>query len=264
MHGIIGHIYETTDYGKFKVLCGNRFVDHSDMIVESIKSVGLLNSPIIVNDKYEIIDGQNRFDACRKLNLPIRYIIEPDYGINECIAMNSVSKNWHIADYVKCYADLGNPHYKYASEACMKYGDKLNITTVLAIISGNISFVPKKEIRSGLFTVGERGCDFYDGLLDYLCKFDTSNIKGTSSNLLKILAFCYSEPSVDNGRLLQRFEKNRWLIESVVDTEQAARAVEKIYNHGALAAHHVCIAAIYQQWALQRDIVMAKTNKNSK
>ena len=65
MHGIIGHIYETTDYGKFKVLCGNRFVDHSDMIVESIKSVGLLNSPIIVNDKYEIIDGQNRFDACR-------------------------------------------------------------------------------------------------------------------------------------------------------------------------------------------------------
>lgn len=259
-NNVIGHIYETTDYSSFRSLCGNRFVDHSDMIVDSIKSVGLLIAPVIVNEKYEIIDGQNRFEAWKKLNLPIRYIIAPDYGINECIAMNSVSKNWHISDYVKCYADLGNPHYKYAYDACMKWGEQLNVTTILSIISGNLNFVPKKEIREGLFTVGEAGCEFYDGLLEYLCEFDTSNIKGTIGNLLKIIAYCYADPSVDNDRLLQRFKKNSYIIDSVVDTEEAARAVEKVYNHGTSLSNRVYIAANYQQWALQRSIFNANKN----
>ena len=55
-NNVIGYIYETTDYSAFRSLCGNRFVDHSDMIVDSIKSVGLLMSPVTVNEKYEIID----------------------------------------------------------------------------------------------------------------------------------------------------------------------------------------------------------------
>lgn len=75
MGNIKGYIYETNEYGLFKNLSGNRFVDHSGKIAESMKERGLLLAPIIVNEKKEIIDGQNRFEACKKLNLPVYYVI---------------------------------------------------------------------------------------------------------------------------------------------------------------------------------------------
>ena len=35
---------------------------------------------IIVNENYEIIDGQHRFEVIKELNLPLRYIICEGYG----------------------------------------------------------------------------------------------------------------------------------------------------------------------------------------
>ena len=40
----------------------------------------LLMCPIIVNENYEIIDGQHRYSASKELGLPIRYIVGEGYG----------------------------------------------------------------------------------------------------------------------------------------------------------------------------------------
>ena len=42
-------VYETTDYGMFKKMLGNRDVKGESKIVDSIKRVGLVNNPIIVD-----------------------------------------------------------------------------------------------------------------------------------------------------------------------------------------------------------------------
>ena len=88
MDKIIGNILQTSEYEKFKVLGGNRRIDHSHKVAESIKNHGQLLAPITVNEKFEIIDGQNRFEAFKRLNLPVQYIVSEGYGINECVAMN--------------------------------------------------------------------------------------------------------------------------------------------------------------------------------
>lgn len=106
-------IYKTTDYAIFKKLLGNRDVTESRVsaIKESILRIGYQPSPIIVNEKFEIIDGQGRFEACKALNLPILYVIKHGLTINDCISMNIKMKNWSERDYINCYARKGIRDY---------------------------------------------------------------------------------------------------------------------------------------------------------
>ena len=61
------HVLSTTDYAKFKTLQGNRDVNklHVSRLKESFKTAYLL-SPIVVNQYYEIIDGQHRYEAAKE------------------------------------------------------------------------------------------------------------------------------------------------------------------------------------------------------
>lgn len=246
-----GFIYESSDYSRFKMLDGNRFVDHSDKIIESIKLNGQLMAPIIVNENMEIIDGQNRFEAYKKLGLPVQYIVSKGYGIAECIAMNSVSKNWTTNDYIKSYSDLGNKNFQFLQEELSKYHGKLPTSVIIAIVGGNIDFYNKNDIRKGTFTIGAKGAEAYDKTLEYLTRFNLRGIRGYSDRLYKVLAYCYIEKEIDSEKLVSFFEKYSYQIDSIVDTKQAAEAVEKVYNFKCNKSNYVFIAAMYSKYAFK-------------
>ena len=58
-------IHSTCDLGIFKILEGNRNINlgHVERLVKSIQENGFLKMPIIVNDDFEVIDGQHRLMA---------------------------------------------------------------------------------------------------------------------------------------------------------------------------------------------------------
>ena len=58
----IGQIYVTKDYTKFKTLDGNRALSRSQIkkLTRSFESEQI-PLPIIINEKYEVIDGQHRY-----------------------------------------------------------------------------------------------------------------------------------------------------------------------------------------------------------
>ena len=66
-------VKSTTKYKIFKKLLANREVTQTRVnnIIDSIQRVGYVTSPIIVNEKMEIIDGQGRLEALQELNLPV-------------------------------------------------------------------------------------------------------------------------------------------------------------------------------------------------
>lgn len=109
----VGVVYEETDYSKFSRLAGNRGVDvkRKNKIMQSIKKVGYVRSPIVVNEKLEIVDGQGRFEVLRELGKPIHYVIAYGAGVKECQWMNIGQTNWKTFDYIKSYAELGNESY---------------------------------------------------------------------------------------------------------------------------------------------------------
>lgn len=84
---VVNIVYETTDYDKFVIVDGNRIIDHVEHIKQSMKEHYVPNA-ILVNEKFEILDGQNRFKAQKELGKPVRYIVEEGLGIVDARAMN--------------------------------------------------------------------------------------------------------------------------------------------------------------------------------
>ena len=103
-------IFTTTEYDLFKRLKGNRDVTNKRVAIikESISSIGYVSNPVIVNENYEVIDGQGRVRALMELGLPVEYRIITGLGIDDCRAMNLKPTGWSINDFVKSYAEYGN------------------------------------------------------------------------------------------------------------------------------------------------------------
>ena len=94
-------IQTTKEYAKFKVLKGGRVPtkERIDKLVASIKKVGFIPAPIIVNEKFEIIDGACRVAACERLGLPVDYIIQNGAGAAECVALHEATEQATKGDF---------------------------------------------------------------------------------------------------------------------------------------------------------------------
>ena len=154
----VNKVYKTNDYSLFKKINGNRAVNklHLNRLIDSIKNDDLTHAvPIVVNKKYEIIDGQHRFDACLTLKKPIYYIVV-DGSLKEVQILNQNSKNWKSEDYILGYCDLKMPEYiwinnfmkenKFSAEMAALICTKNNSKNVSVVIkSGNLKISNKDE-----------------------------------------------------------------------------------------------------------------------
>jgi hypothetical protein len=129
-------VHTTTDYFLFKSIDGNRNKNllHLKRLKQSMVK-NYLFTVIIVNEKYEIIDGQHRFEIIQELKLPLNYIICKGYGLNEVHLLNANSKNWTTEDYLAGYCDMGYPDYLKMRDFCLKHD--LKISQGLILLSGN-------------------------------------------------------------------------------------------------------------------------------
>jgi len=149
-------VQTTKDYSLFKVLNGNRDVNqlHLSRLRESMKKQHLI-SILIVNEKFEIIDGQHRYLISQELNLPINYIVAKKYGLKEVQVLNANMKNWQVVDYVNGYCDLGYKDYEIYRDFVADYG----FSHLLAVLllsgkhqgGGKVSSTTK--FKEGLFKV---------------------------------------------------------------------------------------------------------------
>lgn len=105
-------IKKTHDYGKFIIMGENRNVNllHIKRLVQSFNEKQLI-CPIIVNEKYEVIDGQHRLKACIETGMPVYYFVIPGYGITEVQKLNTNQKNWTKLDYLDMYCAEGLTPY---------------------------------------------------------------------------------------------------------------------------------------------------------
>jgi ParB-like nuclease domain len=130
----VGKVYMSYDYGKFTCLDRNRELNLANYrkMIESMKEEHLL-IPIIVNQYYQIIDGQHRFFASRELALPIFFIVNHDYGIDQVIRANTVGVNWNKEDFLNSYVKQGVESYLALEMIREEYG--INLGTLLSIIA---------------------------------------------------------------------------------------------------------------------------------
>lgn len=228
-------IKSTTDYRLFKFINGNRKVDHAERIEKSIRNVGLLVSPIVVNQNFEIVDGQNRFVACRNLGLPIYYVVQEDIGGSEIGVINAVSKNWTGKDHINYYAhgDAKKEDYIFFEQLIKAYPWATQRTIAYAIY-GLSGFGYITKIKNGELKCSQAQYENAVKVLDFTEQFRecVDGIGGRKENYYFTIAFCYTDENVDNDYLLEKFKKYYKSLDSVTSIKDAFRQVEKkIYNY---------------------------------
>ena len=117
-----------------------------EQIIIGVLKVGYLDDPVLVNENFEIIDGQGRVEALKILGFPIRYIVQEGKGLFECIEMNTKSIRWNTQDYILSYADLGDPNFKLLVSMQETY-EYLNCNSIGYILFGTP--IRSDEVKAG-------------------------------------------------------------------------------------------------------------------
>lgn len=224
---------QSNDYGLFKTLQYNRKVisGHVSRLMEVLKGNpdGLKDRPILVNEKMEIIDGQHRFEAVKKLGYPVYYTVGEGLSHQDAQKFNALQRNWTPLDYAKSYSEAGNDNYTQYLEFRKRIGVTHVVTAMY--LSGNMSIGEYPQVfRLGKFKVLDKSLSDLQGqqlveVGEVVPDFWRRKEFGVAFfTLLK-------HPGYDQAHFLRRMEhhaaRNLAHFESMQDYQ---RAFERIYN----------------------------------
>lgn len=145
-------VFKTNEYSLFSPMGGNRNINklHLQRLGKSMKEQYLI-IPIIVNEDFQIIDGQHRFYNAMDLGLPVYYIINEGYALPEVQRLNTNMSNWKAEDYMIGYSDLGNINYIKYREYREKF--KFGHPELRGMLSGDFSSMNNILFKTGKFEV---------------------------------------------------------------------------------------------------------------
>lgn len=243
-------IYTTTDYDMFKILDGNRSVKNARVVktVESIEKHGWLTQPILVNEKFEVIDGQGRLEALKRLEMPVEFVIDEGIGIEECRTLNVYQKNWGLMDYVESFANCGNDNYIWLEALIRKYKG-LPHSLIFTVAGDAAPFSNNgNDIKNGEFIAPKNRREYSDMKLFFLSRFVdiTKHLKGRMEPFYAALAFLYDIEFINNERLYESINVSRYDLVAANSIEGCLRMIEPMYNKNLAKKNQVDMVHEYK------------------
>lgn len=237
MNIIAGNYYETDEYDMFKPLEGNRtdYIKRAAKVIASIKKRGYILSPICINEKCEVVDGQARLEALQQLKMPVHYYIAEGAGIEDCIAMNIYGTKWSALNYAQSYAARGFEDYIRLMELKEKYP---SITfNSIASISLGIRAQPTERIMNGTFKLPQERYESIKNILTF-CEKATPHIKcvsGRREYIYMAFGFLLGEKyhgEFDENKMLDSLKKYcKEKMPQVSNITNALAGLSEIYNY---------------------------------
>lgn len=222
-------VHTTTDYFLFKPIDGNRSKNllHINRLKKSMQDHYLF-TVIIVNEKYEIIDGQHRFDVIQELRLPLNYIVCKGYGLSEVHILNQNSKNWQAGDYLEGYCKLGYSHYIQFKKFMDKH--EINIQIAMVLLSGGVDGgAMTKLFYSGDFKVKDISQSETTMEKLHMCGkyFPQYKMRWFVFAMVKLL----NNPKFEFIEFLQKLKTQPTALQVCNDVNQYVSLIEEIYNY---------------------------------
>lgn len=229
---VINQVFETVDYNAFKIIEGNRNINmlHVDKLKKSMKKK-YIPVPIVINQDYQIIDGQHRFTACQELGYPVSYIIIDDLKLKDVQTLNTNSMNWTPQQYMESYCELGYEEY-------IKYREFKN--TYKLCHSDTRSLLTGKNVGGG---AGSE--DFNNGFLKVTHLKEATEVgekllqvgvhygNYAKQAFVKALQICLNNPEYNHASFVTRVsnKKKHSELDSATDYKDMLRKIESIYNY---------------------------------
>lgn len=137
-------VQKTFDYKLFKLLDQNRDVNPLHVrALERSMTIKAIDQPIIVNQHFEIIDGQHRFQARMNLGLHIPFIVIPGATIEDVKILNATNRTWSKMDYLEAYIKEGKEPYIVLKKFMDDYN--FSLPTAEALLTMNSSGTNNKS-----------------------------------------------------------------------------------------------------------------------
>jgi len=223
-------IKHTEDYSLFTRIKGNRGLNksHIGRLVQAISqnAKSIKYTPIVVNERNQVIDGQHRLEASKFLNLPVYYIQEPGLGLSDVQGLNSMSKAWTPMDFARSYAEIGKIDYKIYIEFKKKY--KLN-HDILRTYLGLENPVTATMFKQGSMKVEDetRSHDLCSKLLEVGEFYPRYNIRSFAVAFKR----AWDNKDYDHKHFMGRLAQSKVGIQDCALPEDYLRNMEKIYNY---------------------------------
>lgn len=225
-------ILKTKSYDKFTFIKGNRNVkkNHLIRLRRSINEKDLLQyNPIIVNEDYEVIDGQHRLTACKSMNSPVYFVVAKGLGFDDVVRLNTNVKDWGIADYMQSYIDLGYKHYIKLDKFAKRWG--LSTSNAIAIMSmkGHVDRAGYTAFKAGNFEIlDEKVATEYARRLRDIAPYTTKNT-WKDRDFIRALSIAY-EKEMDHDKLVEQIQQYPYPLHRRANTTEYLRQFEDVYN----------------------------------
>lgn len=215
-------IFTTREYNKFKLMKGNRPVDekHVRDLMKAMRTKDLL-IPIAVNSKMEVLDGQHRLEARRRLAYPVPYYwAGDDTGLADVQAINASQKGWTNKDFCQSYITLGKKDYEIYQWFSETY--KIPHCESVSLLAG-LGHVEQGQSVKRLFQGGDFKVNDLQGAkrtAEMLAQMEPYFTHWTHRNFIKAVMKLLKKKHFDWKVFIKKVEMNPTLMQVCMTTEQ--------------------------------------------
>ena len=236
--GTVSTVLYETDYSKFTLLEQNRTIDDravNDLVV-SIKKKGQLQ-PLIINDIYQVIDGQHRLKACEILGVPVSYLISNKATIKDVVLINNTQRSWKMLDYLKTFSHKSHSNYEeyvkikaFIEQHGLIFGIALDLLSAGSYGKGGRDSWGGNAFKAGTFKI--KNLEQAQRWAGQLMK-----IKAFAPHLVRILKFCIGFRKVQKldsfslNTCYEQIEKNIRKFDRCLNQEDWDEAMVRAYNY---------------------------------
>ena len=225
----VNTVQKTNDYAKFKTKQGNRQLNqlHLKRLISSVKEMDLLHAnPILVNEKFEIIDGQHRFNVCVELSKPIYYIVVKGLGLREIQVLNANSKNWKLEDYIDGYCSMGKIDYcelkKYVKTT------NLGIMVLVALFCGSDNSDYTNQLKNGELKITHKNRGLI--VLQWVKEWEKHYAGFSRRSFVLALVHLYNIKGYSHEKMMQKMKYQSAKLVDSLNTKTYLALLEEIYN----------------------------------
>lgn len=228
---VIGKIYETKDYDRFKIIKTNRDLDkkHVTKLKGMIRKGDKLQPANISPDDF-VQDGQHRLQAAKEENAPFRYYIGEKLTAEQIAAMNNTTKRWVNDDYAKAYAKVGNENYKVYKAFRTRFPDISHACAIILLQNSSCrSQKSERDFREGHFVVENetKAIKLANKLMEIK---EHTDVYSRVNFILAILRIMETIKGFDIDRLISKLNYKANLVRDYAQRDDFIRVLEQVYN----------------------------------
>ena len=223
------------NYKMFKFIKGNRplvATKVKKLIADYESGLDLFPyCPILINKDNYVIDGQHRLEACKKLKLPVYFIIIPQVTILQIAQMNATATRWKASDFFNCFIETGNPDYTTLQLFKEKYSLSINQAVSLlmfGVAAGGGS--PAEQFRTGKFVVNhaERANKIMKAVNDYNQVADKQIL--TDRDFIRCIQVLLSSDLYKHKDVVEKLNRIKCKIEKKASYKDYIFQIEALFN----------------------------------